>query len=135
MTSSQNCYMNLKKVFSSAVVDRTSVPMDGNGYLARIVKGVKIVMDIDTEAIAIYNTSTRGLFPKEITEEQYKVFADLGWSDGVRYVQTANLKREIIRIRYLIGQEQATNLNYKRLNKFNNQLKKVQDELQKIIGG
>tara|TARA_Y100001937_G_scaffold106508_1_gene148200 strand:- start:47 stop:355 length:309 start_codon:yes stop_codon:yes gene_type:complete len=100
--------------------------MDGRGYQARLYRCVKIVNDNTTGAIAIYNT--KGLFGKEISQEQYNIFIDRGWSEGVKAIQIHNLNAEAVRLRVLIQQETYTKA-------LHNRLKKVKDELQKIIGG
>jgi len=100
--------------------------MDSKGYQARFYKCVKIVKDNSTGAIAIYNT--KSLFSKEITQEQYSKFIDLGWSEGVKAIQVHNLNKEAARLRVLIQQQTYTKALV-------NKLKRVKDELQKIIGG
>tara|TARA_R100001460_G_scaffold38971_1_gene73617 strand:- start:374 stop:682 length:309 start_codon:yes stop_codon:yes gene_type:complete len=100
--------------------------MDGKGYDAITYKSVKIVRDVSTKAIAIYNT--KGLFGKEISQEQYNIFIDRGWSEGVKAIQIHNLNAEAVRLRVLIQQETYTKA-------LHNRLKKVKDELRKIISG
>jgi hypothetical protein len=100
--------------------------MDGRGYRARLYKCVRIVNDNSTGAIAIYNT--KDLFSKEITQEQYSKFYELGWSEGVKTIQVYNLNKEAARLKVLIQKETYTKALF-------NKLKKVKDELQKIIGG
>jgi len=116
----------LKAVWHQSQKDSRSISMDSKGYQARFYKCVKIVKDNSTGAIAIYNT--KSLFSKEITQEQYSKFIDLGWSEGVKAIQVHNLNKEAARLRVLIQQQTYTKALV-------NKLKRVKDELQKIIGG
>ncbi len=116
----------LKIIWEQSLKDSRTISMDGRGYQARLYRCVKIVNDNTTGAIAIYNT--KGLFGKEISQEQYNIFIDRGWSEGVKAIQIHNLNAEAVRLRVLIQQETYTKA-------LHNRLKKVKDELQKIIGG
>lgn len=116
----------LKAVWHQSQKDSRSISMDSKGYQARLYKCVKIVKDNSTGAIAIYNT--KSLFSKEITQEQYSKFIDLGWSEGVKAIQVHNLNKEAARLRVLIQQQTYTKA-------LHNRLKRIKDELQKIIGG
>ena len=126
MMSSLNFYKKLKIVWQQSQNESRAISMDSKGYEARLYKCVKIVKDNSTGAIAIYNT--KSLFSKEITQEQYSKFIDLGWSEGVKAIQVHNLNREAARLRVLIQQQTYTKALV-------NKLKRVKDELQKIIGG
>ena len=116
----------LKIIWEQSLRDSRTISMDGRGYQARLYRCVKIVNDNTTGAIAIYNT--KGLFGKEISQEQYNIFIDRGWSEGVKVIQIHNLNAEAVRLRVLIQQETYTKA-------LHNRLKKVKDELRKIISG
>ena len=121
-----NFYQRLKIIWEQSLRDSRAISMDGRGYQARLYRCVKIVNDNNTGAIAIYNT--KGLFGKEISQEQYNIFIDRGWSEGVKAIQIHNLNAEAVRLRVLIQQETYTKA-------LSNKLKAIKDELQKIIGG
>ena len=123
--SSLNLYEKLKIIWEQSQSDNRTIYVDGRGYKARLYRCVKIVKD-NTGAIAIYNT--KGLFGKEISQEQYNIFIDRGWAEGVRAIQIHNLNAEAVRLRVLIQQETYTKA-------LHNRLKKVKDELRKIISG
>ena len=120
------------KLFDEADLDIRSIPLDGIGYQGSLVKGVKIVMDIETQEIKIYNTSLGGDFYQEINKKQYKIFEVEGWKSGVRSVQIANLKRTIRDKIRLMNQEPT---NGRRIRLFQNKIKKLKDELQQIERG
>tara|TARA_R100000655_G_scaffold101102_1_gene145967 strand:+ start:2887 stop:3288 length:402 start_codon:yes stop_codon:yes gene_type:complete len=125
--------MKLEVVFHQSLDDKSALSVDGIGYFARLTKGVKIVFDIDTSIIAIYNVWGNSHFPKEINLKQYEVFKEYGWAEGVRHIHMYNLNKEMISLKYQIQQEKATTKNSKRIKSLSNKLKKMQDELQKII--
>ena len=124
--------MKLHKVFEESLDDRSALSVDGIGYFARLTKGVKIVFDIDTGIIAIYNVWGNSHFPKEINPKQYEVFKEYGWAEGVRHIHMYNLNKEMISLKYQIQQEKATTKNSKRIKSLSNKLKKMQDEFQTI---
>lgn len=126
MKNLSNSCPRLKKIWNQSQNDIHAMTMDGRGYQARLLRCVRIVNDNSTGAIAIYNT--KGFFSKEITQEQYSKFYELGWSEGVKTIQVYNLNKEAARLKVLIEQEAYTKALF-------NRLKKVKDELQKIIGG
>ena len=117
------------KLFDEADLDIRSIPLDGIGYQGRLVKGVKIVMDIETQEIKIYNTSLGGDFYQEINKKQYKIFEVECWKSGVRSVQIANLKRTIRDKIRLMNQEPT---NGRRIRLFQNKIKKLKEELSKL---
>ena len=67
--SLSNSYQRLRQIWSQSQNDIRAISMDGRGYQARLYQGVRIVNDNSTGVIAIYNY--KGLFGKEITQEQY----------------------------------------------------------------
>lgn len=124
--SLSNSYQRLRQIWNQSQNDIRAMSMDGRGYQARLYRCVRIVNDNSTGVIAIYNY--KGLFSKEITQEQYSKFLELGWSEGVKTIQVYNLNKESARLKVLIQQETYTKALV-------NKLKKVKDELQQIIGG
>ena len=127
--------MKLYRVFDQANADPKTIPMHGKGYYARLTTGVKIVKDIESGIVGIYNTFSNSQFPPEITQEQYKIFENDGWQEGVRTIHIHNLFKRITALKLYILQEQNTNKNSKRIKSLYNKLKNAKDDLQKIIGG
>lgn len=124
--SLSNSYQRLRQIWSQSQNDIRAISMDGRGYQARLYRCVRIVNDNSTGVIAIYNY--KGLFSKEITQEQYSKFLELGWSEGVKTIQVYNLNKEAARLKVLIQGQTYTKALV-------NKLKKIKDELQQIIGG
>ena len=125
--------MKLHKVFEESLDDRSALSVDGIGYFARLTKGVKIVFDVDTGIIAIYNVWGNSHFPKEINPKQYEVFKEYGWAEGVRHIHMYNLNKDIISLKYKVQQEKATTKNAKRIKSLLDKIKNAKDDLQKII--
>ena len=121
-----NSSQRLKQIWNQSQNDISAMSMDGRGYQARLYRCVRIVNDNSTGVIAIYNY--KGLFSKEITQEQYSKFLELGWSEGVKTIQVYNLNKEAARLKVLIQGQTYTKALV-------NKLKKIKDELQQIIGG
>ena len=124
--------MKLEVVFHQALDDRSALSVDGNGYFARLTRGVKIVFD-HTGIIAIYNVWGNSHFPKEINQQQYEVFKEYGWAEGVRQIHMYNLNKDIISLKYKVQQEKATTKNAKRIKSLLDKIKNAKDDLQKII--
>ena len=55
-------------MWQEARADEYASGLDGNTYEARMVFGIKIVYDHDTESITIWNTAKGGDFYKEVKE-------------------------------------------------------------------
>tara|TARA_Y100001937_G_C7122712_1_gene333425 strand:+ start:1563 stop:1940 length:378 start_codon:yes stop_codon:yes gene_type:complete len=68
-------------VWQEARADEYASGLDGNTYEARMVFGIKIVYDHDTESITIWNTAKGGDFYKEVKE--LEPFLERGWRYGV----------------------------------------------------
>ena len=124
--------MKLQKVFTQAIEDPSVLSMDGRGYVALLTKGVKIVRDNETGIVAIYNTFSKGHFPTEITEDQYLVFTNHGWLEGVKNIQAYNLNKVIASLKESIRQERATTKNAKRIKSLYHKLKNAKDEYKTI---
>ena len=123
------------KIFDDAVRDISSIPLDGKGYQGRLVKGVKIVQDNKTKEVTIYNTSLGGDFYQEINKGQYKIFETNGWGEGVKNVQISNIRRILKSLNRLLVVEESTTRNTRRIKSFQNKIKKLNYELQRLIGG
>ena len=124
--------MKLQKVFTQAIEDPSVLSMDSRGYVALLTKGVKIVRDNETGIVAIYNTFSKGHFPTEITEDQYLVFTNHGWLEGVKNIQAYNLNKVIASLKESIRQERATTKNAKRIKSLYHKLKNAKDEYKTI---
>jgi hypothetical protein len=61
-----NKHISLRDIWEEAKEDGFSSNLDGAGYESRMVFGIKIVYDYDTQQVSILNTSTGGDFYNEV---------------------------------------------------------------------
>ena len=74
---------NLIDIFEQAEQDDYAIKVDGKGYKSRLVYGIKISKDDETDEVVIENTLASGNYYKLITPEEQEVFLDNGWRYGV----------------------------------------------------
>lgn len=129
--------LSLRDVWEEAKHDLYSSNLDADGYEARLVYGIKIVYDIETKRINIYNTARGGDFYNEVNN--LYPFIEGGWRYGVYITTLENYKHKLDRIEDAIREEvnatnnpkQITSLKNARLrilNKYN----RISDKLNKL---
>lgn len=96
---------NLIQIFEQAQQDDYAIGLDGNGYKARLVYGIKIVKDDETDEVVIENTLTSGDYYKLITPEEQEVFLEKGWRYGVYVLSLSNYRAKLDKIERLIKEE------------------------------
>ena len=132
-----NNRISLRDVWVEAKEDSYSSALDGHGYEARMVFGIKIVLDHESEQVNIYNTSKGGNFYTEV--ENLDPFFERGWRYGVYTTALQNYKDKLDKVEDAVRKEvngknnpkQITSLKNARirlLNKYNN----ISDKLNKI---
>ena len=91
----------LEDIFSQATKDNYAVSVDGIGYEARMVYGIKIVKDLTTKNIQILNTTQGGDYYKSLNEYEVNIFLEKGWRQGVYILSLSNyrLKLDLIEIK------------------------------------
>jgi hypothetical protein len=80
----------LNEVFEQAKLDRFSGNIDGLGYEARLVYGVKVSKDNHTGKVQLFNTSKRGSYYDRLSDDQVAIFLQRGWRCGVYVVFLSN---------------------------------------------
>ena len=80
----------LADIWNEAEQDDYACKLDGDGYCARTLFGVKIVLDNGTNDISIYNTTKGGDYYKELDEFEINFFFEGGWRYGVYKVALQN---------------------------------------------
>jgi hypothetical protein len=78
--------MIIDDIFIQAKLDSNSVKLDTDVSESRLLYGIKIIKEIKTQAISIYDTAVGGDRYKELTESQYVEFQK-GWRVGVYKVR------------------------------------------------
>jgi len=96
---------SLNQLFEQALEDPYAAVLDGYNYDARIVYGIKIVRDIETEEVQVINTMVGGDFGKVLNSEQLSIFVEKGWRYGVYIVSLDNYRTKLDRIERLIRDE------------------------------
>ena len=71
-------YNELHNVYEQAVKDHATTNLDGNEYDARMSYGIKIVRNHKDNSIQIFNTAKGGDYYKELEEDEYISFLNLG---------------------------------------------------------
>jgi hypothetical protein len=107
---------NLKYVFKDALADEFSANLDTEYVEARLVFGVKIIKERDTDEVEIYNTARGGDYYQEVSLKEYKNFVEKGWRYGVYVISLSNYRRKLEAIdktiqRYISEGASKTNLS------------------------
>lgn len=91
----------LEDIFNQSVKDDYAISVDGMGYEARMVYGIKIIKDLTTENIEILNTTQGGDYYKSLNEYEVDIFLEKGWRQGVYMLSLSNyrLKLDLIEIK------------------------------------
>ena len=85
----------LVEIFEEATQDSYALKMDGQGYQSRMVYGVKIIKDNETNRVDFLNTMLGGVHYKKLTSEQLQNFIDYGWRYGVYVLSLSNYRSKL----------------------------------------
>ena len=88
--------ISLKDIWEEALQDSYASTLDGSSYESRLVFGIKIVYDHDTDSVSIWNTSRGGGFYKEVTK--LDPFFEKGWRYGVYITALDNYRFKLNKI-------------------------------------
>tara|TARA_R100000742_G_scaffold3133_1_gene660 strand:- start:1334 stop:1717 length:384 start_codon:yes stop_codon:yes gene_type:complete len=102
---------NLESLWEDAVSDRKAINLNSNLEMAYMYKGIKIVRILDD--IKIYNTRKLGIAYKEISPDEYEVFLQYGFRNGVHQVLKNTYQEQIEKINQKIQGEVNTRNNKK----------------------
>jgi|TARA_R100000935_G_scaffold10727_2_gene21424 hypothetical protein len=87
--------LSLEDIFQQAKQDDYCVELNGKGYQARLVYGIKIVKDNETEEVVIYNTAVNGSYYHIIPIETIKTFTENSWRYGVYNLSLSNYRTKL----------------------------------------
>jgi len=107
----------LHEIFQEAVNDYGSVDLSDKGYEARMRLGIKIIKDLETDEVIIYDHS-RADYYVEMNDNSKKVIDKLGWYKGVLTLTLDKYKDKLERIKESIKRELNGGKSKKRLNYF-----------------
>lgn len=100
-----------QEIFNQAYNDRLGVRITTPDSVSVIYRGVKV--ENKDGKIRVLNMALNGDFYMEITKEQYKVFYNKGFREGVYNVCSANYKRTLDMLSKKIRNEVASRNNVK----------------------
>jgi len=103
----------LEDIFNEAVSDKDTVTLDGIGYEARMLYGIKIVKDNYTQDIIIQECTSSGDYYVEIPLRHYELFGEKGWSYSLYVLSLNNLRLRLDEIDNKIKLETNTRNNEK----------------------
>ena len=85
----------LDNIFLQAEKDNSTRSLHSSGYKAYIYEGIKIVKDICTGAVIIYDPRKSGNYYSEINGGQYDYFLDKGWRGGVYEIKKKQYEKQL----------------------------------------
>lgn len=115
----------LLEIFEEAKQDTYALVMDGSGYESRMVYGVKIIKDTETNQVDFLNTMIGGDYYRKLTPEQLQNFVEKGWRYGVYVLSLSNYRSKLD----LIEQRIQKFINEKKSEKQIQQLKASRDRI------
>ena len=115
----------LLEIFEEAKQDTYALVMDGSGYESRMVYGVKIIKDTETNQVDFLNTMIGGDYYRKLTPEQLQNFVEKGWRYGVYVLSLSNYRSKLD----LIEQRIQKFINEKKSEKQIQQLKASRDRV------
>lgn len=108
----------LKDIWEEALADSYSSALDGSSYESRLVFGVKIVYDYDTNSVTIWNTSRGGDFYTKVTN--LEPFFERGWRYGVYITSLDNYRFKLDKIEESMKKEINGKKNPKQIKSLKN---------------
>jgi len=124
--------MNTKEqIFNQAYNDRLSVRIITRDSVSLVFRGVKV--ENKDNNITVYNTNKGGDFYREVTQDQYQVFFDKGFRQGVYEVNTSNYKDTLDMLSIKIRNEVASRNNLKHYNMLKEYRNTIMQKLSEVI--
>ena len=96
---------SLEEIFEQSIGDNYAADVSSRGFTARVVYGIKLVKDLKTDKIKVYNTAKSGDYYQEVEEEEYSIFLEKGWRYGVYVLSLNNIRLKLDKIEGKIKQE------------------------------
>ena len=124
--------MSIKEqIFNEAYNDRLSVRITTKDSVSLVYRGIKV--ENKEGKISIYNTARGGDFYREVTPEQYTVFADKGFRQGVYDVCMENYKDTLKMLSVKIRNEVASRNNQKHYNSLKEYRTTIMNKITEVI--
>ena len=103
----------LEDIFNEAVADKDTVTLDGVGYEARMLYGIKISKDNYTQYVFIQECNSNGDYYTDIPIRHYDLFFEKGWKYTLYVLSLNNLRLRFDEIDNKIKLETNTRNNEK----------------------
>lgn len=104
---------SLKEIWEMAKEDSFAAALDFQGHEARLCYGIKIVYDISTKTITLFNTAKGGDFYQELSKDELDRFKANGWRAGVYLTALDTIKEKLALLEIKIQGEISTRNRYK----------------------
>ncbi len=123
---------SLEDIWVQALEDTYAISLDGKGYQSRMVYGLKIVKDDETNQIELINATRGGDYYREINAEELEVFLEKGWRYGVYVLSLSNLRSKLDLIEERIKEELTGKNSQKKYKILKNQREKVLEKYSQL---
>ncbi len=115
--------LTIEDVWNQAKADDYASVLDGDTYDSRLVFGIKIAYDYETEAVTLWNTGKGGDFYNVI--EDLEPFLQRGWRYGVYTTALDNYKFKLDKVEQSMRNEINGKRNPKQIKSLKNQRVKL----------
>ena len=85
----------LLEIFEESKQDTYALTINSHGYESRMVYGIKIIKDNETNEIQFLNTMLGGDYYSRLTEDQINIFIENGWRYGVYVLSLSNYRAKL----------------------------------------
>jgi len=123
---------SLEEIFEQSLEDDYAISLDGEGYLSRLVYGIKIVKDIESKRIEMLNTMSGGDYYKPLTLDELNLFREKGWRSGVYVLALSNYRTKLLMIEQRIQKHMNGNKSSKQISLLKSQRTRVMNQYSEI---
>ena len=123
---------SLEDICVQALEDTYAISLDGKGYQSRMVYGLKIVKDDETNKIELINATRGGDYYREINAEELEVFLEKGWRYGVYVLSLSNYRLKLDLIEQKIHKEMNSRKSKKQIEILKGSRKRVMNKYSEI---
>ena len=123
---------SLEDIWVQALEDTYAISLDGKGYQSRMVYGLKIVKDDETNKIELINATRGGDYYREINAEELEVFLEKGWRYGVYVLSLSNYRLKLDLIEQKINKEMNSRKSKKQIEILKGSRKRVMNKYSEI---
>ena len=130
---------SLKEIWEMAKEDSFTAALDFQGHEARLCYGIKIVYDISTKTITLFNTAKGGDFYQELSKDELDIFKANGWRAGVYLIALDTITEKLDLLEVKIQHEICAKNRHKQIKmykatreNFLNSYRKIKSKLNQL---